>query len=195
MTTKGQKEQTWFFPYAKPTATTSILDDKTYFNDNLSPLFQNIHHPYNPQYSDKNIQQVNHNMLHGQPEHTIRNLHTNYTNMNGQLNYQSVGLLASSKQKKANIYWNNNGIEKERTIDYHPYQISSNFRAIPDGHRRFDNPGKMKGNLTQIIPWDMFNKLDEDDDEYFNERDFKKIMNHPFYDKTKQFLEQPFKHL
>lgn len=62
----------WFLPYGNPNASNNILDDPQYFNEAPSPLFNNIKHPYNPQYRHNNIAgEANHNMLEGQPKHLM----------------------------------------------------------------------------------------------------------------------------
>jgi hypothetical protein len=188
-------QQTWFYPYARPTASTTILEEEEYFNESMSPLFDNIRHPFNPQYKYNNIAgETNHNMLEGQPEYQRTNFYSNYINQNEQQKYKKLGLLANSKSKEANIHWNNGAINNKK-FEYNPYQINPEFKALPDGQKHFNNPHTMKGPLTQIIPWDMFSKLDKNDDEYFNERNFQEIYNHPFYNNMKPFLEQPFKYL
>jgi len=186
--------QTWFFPYARPTATTTVLDESEYFNESMSPLFNNIRHPYNPQYKYENVNSAaNHNMMQGQPQYQHDNFYSDHTNKH-QSNVKKLGLLAGSKSKEANIHWNNNGVMSNTKFDFNPYQINPEFRALPDGLKQYDNPNKMTGPLTEIIPWDQF-PLEKTDDEYFNERNFQRIYNHPFYDNMKPFLEQPFKKL
>jgi hypothetical protein len=186
--------QTWFLPFAQPTASKTILEDEQYFNEAMSPLFNNIKHPYNPQYRHNNIAgELNHNMLEGQPNFQKKHFFSKYTNESKELNLNQIGLLENSQIKDANIHWIDNN--KTQKMEYNPYQISSNYKTLPNGSRNFNNPHKIKGPITQIIPWDTFQELNKKDDEYFNERNFQEILNHPFYQHMKPFLEQPFKHL
>lgn len=184
----SNKSETWFFPYSKPTATSSVLNNDIFFNDSNSSMFQNIYHPYNPQYDYKNINDSNdYNMLEGQPEYQKQQIETNQTTET-DINNRQLGLLGSGKHKEANIFWNNN-----YKIN-HPNQIEPDLSILPDGHKNFDNPDKLSGNLTRIIPWDTFG-FRKTDDEYLNERNFEEVFNHPFYQQMKPILEQPFKHL
>lgn len=191
----SKKTETWFFPYARPTATNDVLNEDEFFNESMSPLFNNVRHPYNPQYKHNNIEGgANHNMLQGQPEYEVANFYSKYTNENGNQNLQELGLLGSSRQDKANIFWNNNGLVTNKKVDFNPYQINPEFRSLPDGAKNFNNPHKMSGNLTKIVPWDIFG-FNKNNDEYLNERNFQEVFNHPFYQNMKPVLEQPFKNL
>lgn len=152
--------QSWFLPYAKPNAINSILNDEQYFSESMSPLFNNIKHPYNPQYRHKDIAgEVNHNMLEGQPSHFTKN----------------------------------KTIKKGFEID--PYEISSNFVASPKNGNLIENDHQIKTPTTQIVPWDTIMELNKNNDKYFNEQNFQEVLNHPFYNQMKPFLEQPFKHI
>lgn len=184
----------WFFPYAEPTATNTILDDERYFNESMSPLFNNIKHPNNPQYRHESIAgETNHNMIEGQPEDQKKNLLSNYINAQS-LTPKKESPLNDKRISEANIHWKTvNDCSKKDKYEYNPYKISPNFRALPDGPRNSNNPNKMTGPLTQIVPWNQI--VDLNKDEYFNERNFKEMFNHPFYNEMKPFLEQPFKHL
>jgi hypothetical protein len=187
---------TWYLPYGNPDATSTILENKTYFNEEISPIFNNIKHPYNPQYSYNNIAtEANHNMMEGQPQYQNKFFYQDYTNMHKLTNIKQLTALKNAKQKNANIQWLHNNPKKNQITKYNPYMIDSLFRALPDAHRHFDNPNKIKGPLKQVVPSDIFNNLEQNDDEYLNERNFQEIYNHPFYQNMKPILEQPFKHL
>lgn len=182
----------WSLPYGKPNASNTILEDESYFNEAMSPIFNNIKHPFNPHYRHHDIAgEANHNMLEGQPTHQKNNFLTPYTNK--ETNPLNAGLLTYSPVKQANIGW----IDEKKDDDYHPYQIDPHFKALPNNFKNYNNPHKMKGPTTQVVPWDTFQELNKNrrEDEYFNERNFQDILNHPFYHNMKPFLEQPFKHL
>lgn len=191
--------QPWFLPYAKPNALNTILNDEQFFHETISPLFNNIKHPYSPHYGYKDIAgEANHNMLEGQPTYQKTHFSSEYINKNnmGQNNdIDKYGLIKNSQIKQANIGWIDNDTLKYTKNNYNPYQISSNFSVLPNNIKNFSNPHKIKGPLTQIVPWDTFKELNKKDDEYLNERNFQEILNHPFYQDMKSFLEQPFKHL
>lgn len=187
----SSKTQTWFLPYAKPCATTSILNDEQHFSQTMSPLFNNVKHTYNPHYNESYLASYNDNMLHAQPKHTLKHFKSNYTNSetNCNENKKQMSIIANSSIKKANITWKNNNYYND--IEYNPYSISE-YKILPDGAKHFNNPHKINGNLISIVPWEM---MEEKEDEYFNEQNFQKIFEHPFYQNMKPFLEQPFKSL
>lgn len=190
---------TWYLPYGDPTKDTTILNDDIFLHDDLTPLFNNIHHPYNPQYDSKNIIEANHNMLEGQPIYQKDNFLDKYINAPPIEPPNKSGLLSDSNMLKANIHWDNSlslsptQQSNQDDFSYHPYKIDPDFRALPDGKKHFKNPNIISGTLSNIVPWDSFNN--PEDDEYFNERNFQKIYNHPFYQQVKPMLEQPFKNL
>lgn len=189
--------KTWYLPYGEPDKNTSILNDNV-LEKSLNPLFKNVYHPYNPQYNQSNIAELNHNMLEGQPEYQKQNLTKAYTGQKNQTMDNKLGLLSESQIKDADIKWDSFLLSptqqsQQDDLSYSHYKIDPDFRALPDGKRNFQNPHVMNGTLTQIVPWDSINN--DNEDEYFNERNFQKIYNHPFYGQMKPMLEQPFKHL
>ena len=191
----------WYLPYGDPAKNSTILNDDK-FNEPLNPIFQNVHHPHNPQYNytHANSGQLNHNMLEGQPEYQKEKLTKAYTGKHTDNIKNKLGLLADSIVLDADIKWNNSYMlsptqqSQQNDLSYHHHKIDPDFKVLPDGQRNFRNPNVMSGPLTQIVPWDSFNN-DEQDDEFFNERNFQKIYNHPFYNQMKPMLEQPFKNL
>ena len=190
---------TWYLPYGDPIKDTTILNDDIFLNDPLTPLFNNVHHPYNPQYSTNNIVEANHNMMEGQPDYQKANLYRPY--ITGDCSHYNknnrVSILGNSQIDKADIHWGESlklsptQQSMQNDFSYHPYRIDPDFRALPDGKRNFKNPNVTCGDLSQIVPWDSFDN--EKNDEYFNERNFQKIFNHPFYSQLQPILEQPFK--
>jgi hypothetical protein len=187
---------TWYLPYGNPDVINTILENESYFNEEMSPIFNNIKHPYNPQYRHNNIAgEVNHNMMEGQPKYQSKFFYQDYTNMDKITNVKQLTTLKNAESKNANIHWLHNNPTKQKNIKYNPYKINSQFRALPDGHRHFYNPNKVNGPLKQVVPWDTFNSLQQNEDEYLNERNFQEIYNHSFYQNMKAVLEQPFKHL
>ena len=118
------------------------------------------------------------------------------SDMNQTRHLQDLSVIHCLKNDTANIKWSENNIKQsplEVNNEYHPGTINPGFRALPDEHRFFRNPDKIQGHLKKVVPWELVQT--NEPDEYFNEQNFQKIMNHPFYQSMKPFLEQPFKYM
>lgn len=204
MNNKNQKSETWNLPYANPTAKTSILENEQYFSNEPTLLFENVIHPYNPQYSLNNLnnlKEVDKNMINGQPKQFNNSKFNNYPtkaqlgtqNNNNNPNFgkeDELEILINSEIGDANIYW-------DRQIDnVHQMEINPNFRALPNGNLNlnYQNPDKTKGKLTNYIN---HKNLENNPSQiqYLNQRDDNRFFNSPFYNVNKRVIELPYKQL